>query len=279
MIYYDKAGIALHHGDCRVVLPALATGSVDIMLTSPPYDDARAGAYPGILRDDLELLAREVIRLLKPGGVALWVVDGPVNDGARSTLPFDLICRWSRLEGWRFLECLIYGRHGAPGAYAGRFRKDHEYMPVFVRDGATHTCNKHPLATRAAYDSRKHRACMRNRDGYQSFRRCTGWAAENGMTMPGTIWEYGCVGVAGTTHPATFPERLVRDVLACFSEPGDLMLDPFCGSGTTLRVAKDLGRRAIGVEIEEKWCDHAVRRLGQDVLPFADATTSDGAST
>jgi site-specific DNA-methyltransferase (adenine-specific) len=70
----------------------------------------------------------------------------------------------------------------------------------------------------------------------------------------------------GAPHPTTKPERLMRDLVGLFTDPGDLILDPFMGSGTTLRAAKDLGRRAIGIEIEERYCEIAAKRMAQEVL-------------
>ena len=67
-------------------------------------------------------------------------------------------------------------------------------------------------------------------------------------------------------HPAAMPTRPIRKLIEWFTNPGDMVIDPFCGSGTTLRAAKDLGRRAIGIEIEEKYCEIAVKRLAQEVL-------------
>ena len=273
--YYDHAGITIYHGDCREVLPRLDARAFSLALTSPPYDDARA--YAGLTKDDLEKIGLEFIRLLKPGGVAAWIIDGPVNDRARSTTPFEMICRWSAQPGWRFLECLIYGRLGAPGAYSGRFRKDHEYMPVFVRDGAEHACDKRSLARKSTCKEwQGAKARNRKRDGTIYERASSGWAVENKMTLPGTVWEYGrdVVGYGHDDsyfydHPAVFPERLARDLIKCFSRPGDLIIEPCLGSGTTLRAAKDLGRRAIGIEIDERYCEIAARRLAQNVLDFS----------
>ena len=71
-------------------------------------------------------------------------------------------------------------------------------------------------------------------------------------------------------HPTEKPVRLYREFVALFSEPGDIILDPFTGSGTTLRAAKDLGRRAIGIEIEERYCEIAAKRMEQGALPFVE---------
>lgn len=69
-------------------------------------------------------------------------------------------------------------------------------------------------------------------------------------------------------HPATKPEGLMGELVALFTDPGDLIIDPYMGSGSTLRAAKDLGRRAIGIEEKEKWCEVAARRMSQEVLNF-----------
>ena len=69
-------------------------------------------------------------------------------------------------------------------------------------------------------------------------------------------------------HPAIFPEGLAKDHISSWSNPDEIILDPMCGSGTSLLQAKELGRRAIGIEIEEKYCEIAARRLAQEVFPF-----------
>ncbi len=75
-------------------------------------------------------------------------------------------------------------------------------------------------------------------------------------------------------HPTEKPIALVRQWIAQFTDVGDLILDPFMGSGTVLRAAKDLGRQAIGIEIERRWCEHAATRLAQSVMPGFDATAA-----
>ena len=90
----------------------------------------------------------------------------------------------------------------------------------------------------------------------------------------GNVWLYS-VGFGKShpdtiahDHPATFPLRLARDHILSWSDPGALILDPFCGSGTTLLAAKNLGRKAIGIEAEEKYCELEAKRLSQKVFQF-----------
>jgi site-specific DNA-methyltransferase (adenine-specific) len=82
----------------------------------------------------------------------------------------------------------------------------------------------------------------------------------------GNIWRYTKAGEDKTDHPAMFPQRLAADHIATWSNPGDLVLDPFSGSGTTAKAAKELGRRFLGLEINPEYCAMAERRLSQQVL-------------
>jgi site-specific DNA-methyltransferase (adenine-specific) len=113
-------------------------------------------------------------------------------------------------------------------------------------------------------------------DGAPQFtgdRPATGWESVALFHRPGKKrWNGGghhavwTCNVERGDHPTQKPIRLVRTFIELFTDPGDLILDPFMGSGTTLRAAKDLGRRAIGIEINEQYCEIAVRRLAQEVL-------------
>jgi len=80
-----------------------------------------------------------------------------------------------------------------------------------------------------------------------------------------SVWEINTYP-SGTDHPATFPIELPKECILTSTKAGETVLDPFMGSGTTLRAAKDLGRRAIGIEIEERYCEIAAKRMAQGVL-------------
>lgn len=224
-------------------------GSVRLILTSPPYDNART--YEGT-NDlvDFAALARFALRVLCPGGVLAMVLDGAVNDGVQSVTPYRVICEWAALEGWRLLQVLAYGRQGAPGEYKGRFRRDHEPLILMVKDGAEHVCNKDAVAESA---SPIQAGSMTERDGSKR----TGGFSERETFRPirhrGSLWWYGANGnghdpSASSGHPATFAERFARDAVDVWSNPGDLVCDPFAGSATVGRACEDLGRRFVGAE-------------------------------
>ena len=97
-----------------------------------------------------------------------------------------------------------------------------------------------------------------------------GW---KGFKILRVLWAgyYRDAGEVRYEHPTQKPLRLIREIIETITQPGDLILDPFMGSGTTLRAAKDLGRKAIGIEVDERYCEIAAKRLGQEVLDFGGA--------
>lgn len=260
-------------GDWRDVLADVPDASVRLILTSPPYDNART--YEGTIDEpvDFDALADFAIRVLVPGGTLAMVLDGAVNDGEQSVTPYRVICEWAARQEWRFAQVLAYGRMGQPGAYTGRFRKDHEPLIVFHKRGGDTVCNKDEIAAPSL-----HKATARNyqwattRDGGD--RRVTLDREIRAIRHRGSVWEYGIVGhghdpSSSTGHPATFAERFARDAVTVWSNPGDLVCDPFMGSGTVARACLDLGRISIGAERVAKYALIATQRLAQSALPLA----------
>lgn len=263
-----KADLRL--GRWQDVLADVEDGSVRLVLTSPPYDNART--YEGTCEPvDFDELAAFFLRVLCPGGVVDMVLDGAVDDGAQSTTPYEVICSWAKTPGWRLLQVLAYGRRGAPGAYSGRFRKDHEPRIVMVKDGARHVCEKDRIAEAAKSDMKSAAgfASMRERDGSK---RMFGVRPDGtprdlaAISHRGSFWDYGMVGhgqdsSSDTGHPATFAEAFALDAVNVWSNPGDLVVDPFAGACTVGRACHILGRRFIGSERVPKYHEIGLRRL------------------
>lgn len=267
----------MSHADYRLgrwqdVLADVPAGSVRLLLTSPPYDNARTyeeGAEPV----DFGELAAFALRVLAPGGVLAMVLDGAVNDGALSATPYRVIADWAALAGWRLLQVLAYGRQGAPGEYVGRFRRDHEPLIVFVRDGAPHVCNKETLVERSTWELKSMTICERN--GSMRAMTSTDPAARI-RKHRGSFWWYGSVGhghdpSADTGHPATFAGRFAHDAVTVWSNAGDLVCDPFSGSATVARACIDTGRRFVGAERVAAYHARGCARLAQGAL-FAGGT-------
>lgn len=262
--------MSLRLGRWQEALSDVENDSVKLVLTSPPYDNARE--YEGTVEPvDFDALAAFGLRVLCPGGVFAMVIDGAVNDGAQSTTPYEVICSWAKMPGWRLLQVLTYGRRGTPGEYKGRFRKDGEPLIVMVKDGGSHVCEKDRLATRAVYAQTKVYGTFTNRDGSKRPPSNSSDEAREKFNR-GSVWWYGSIGhghdpSSSTGHPATFAEAFARDAVTVWSNPGDLVCDPFAGACTVGRACEDLGRRFIGAERVAKYHAIGIQRLAQVALP------------
>lgn len=268
----EQQAIDLRLGRWQDVLADVADGSVRLILTSPPYDDART--YEGTNEPvDFDELAAFGLRVLVPGGMFAMVLDGAVNDGRASITPYRVICEWAAKPGWRLLQVLAYGRQGQPGEYLGRFRRDHEPLILFVKDGASHTCEKHRIATKA-FTHRWGGSSFRERDGSKRALSTPNEEARQRLNR-GSIWWYGTVGhghdpSAYTGHPATFAEAFALDAVTVWSNPGDLVCDPFSGAATVARACKILGRQFVGAERVPKYHEIGTRRVHEMAQPSFD---------
>ena len=259
--YYDKDGITIYHGDCREILPQL--DKVDLVLTSPPYDDLRE--YEGF-DWDFPTASNLINGVMVDGGVLVWVVADATHNGSETGTSFKQALAFKSM-GLNLHDTMIYYRNSPPLTHR-RYEQFFEYMFVFVK-GTLKTFNP-IMVPKLWQDKRKHKMFRRNDDDSMDYGYCS--SKENRIRS--NVWSYN-VGGGHTTkdkiahqHPAIFPDQLAKDHVMSWSNAGDTILDPFMGSGTTLVAAKLLGRKAIGIEIEEKYCKIAVERLRQQVMNF-----------
>ena len=263
--YYDDGAATLYHGDCVDVVPHLPP--VNLMVTSPPYGELRDYGGHGF---DFERVADALVPALAPGGVLVWVVDDATEDGAKSLASFKQ-CLGFVERGLILHDTIIYQKAGSSGlCWPNRHQRGHEYMFILSMGCPNHV---NIIQDKVTHGGVAGRGGVREKDGSLTPRtgglvrplapRNTVWAYDNG-------WMKGHPGYPQAhNHPATFPIALARDHIRTWSEPGDVVYDPLAGSGTTLRAAKDLNRRAYGSEIHAPYCEIAAQRLRQNVFDFS----------
>jgi len=248
-------------GDNVETLRTLPDACVDLTVTSPPYDNLRT--YGGHTWD-FEGLAQQLWRVTKPGGVVVWVVNDATVDGSETGTSFRQALRFMEI-GFRLHDTMIFARQSAkpPGP---RYWQNFEYMFVLAKGqpvSVNHLRDRKNAYRKGGGDAK------RQRDG-SIIKGNRGGIALDEYGIRENIWRYACGGglqgdIVGN-HPATFPEALARDHILSWSNEGDLVLDPFSGSGTTAKMAKLMGRQYLGIEINPEYCEIAAERLRQGVL-------------
>ena len=257
-------------GDNAEVLSGFPDACIDLVVTSPPYDDLRT--YGGHSWN-FEALAAQLVRVLKPGGVIVWVVADKIDNGRtltsmRQAIHFKDVCR---LNVW---DTMIWDKPWCQyGDTASRYAGTWEYMHILSK-GRPKTINLIRDRSNASAGStrriRTDRRVTKDTGGSVTRNKPHVTATEGPRKA---IWEYHVGSAQARTeqggdvrHPAIFPEALAKDHIASWSNPGDVVLDPFSGSGTTCKAAKELNRQWCGIEINPEYCAIAEARLSQDVL-------------
>ena len=235
--YYQDSAVTIYHGDCREILPDLP--KVDLVLTDPPYasgarTDSNRQVRGAMLRslEDAEWFSHDA---MTTWGFQ-WFMRSVISE-LRVVLVEGCHVYW--FTDWRMTPT-VYGMleaHGYRVNHCLTWAKTHFGMGTYWR-------NQHENIVFASHGKPRP---MAHQDR-------------------GSVLTYKGVGSAKRRHPTEKPHELLTDIIR--TAGGELVLDPFMGSGTTLRAAKDLGRKAIGIEIEEKYCEIAAQRMAQEVLPL-----------
>ncbi len=251
----------IFQGDCVSVTQEIDECSIDLTLFSPPYDSIRD--YKKGWTFDYHTLGKNLFRVTKDGGVCAVVIGDGTKDFAKSLTSFKLAIDWCENAGWRLFETCIYSRDGNPGAWWNkRFRVDHEYILLFFKGKKPKKFDKEPLKIPSKHAGKTYSGTDRLTSG--GFSKIT-HKTVNPTKCRGTIWKYATSNTEGNrlklNHPATFPDKLAEDLILCFSDENDLVLDPMCGSGTTCVMALENNRQAIGIEINAEYCEIARQRI------------------
>ncbi len=243
-------------GDALHKLKELEDESVDLTVTSPPYDNLRT--YNGYTFD-FEGIAKELYRVTKQGGVVVWVVGDETKNFCESLSSFKQAIYFNKI-GFNLLDTMIYYKQNYAPAYPTlrRYANQFEYMFVFSK-GKPKTFN--PIQLKK----------VENRNGMSGFRQKDGSVIKKIVKTNGNlkdtsnVWSMP-VGFKNLGHPAVFPEKLAEDHILSWSNEGDIVLDPMCGSGTTCKMAKLNNRKYIGIEISEEYIKIAEARINNVVV-------------
>jgi DNA modification methylase len=261
-------------GDCREWLGVLPDASVDLIVTSPPYADARTRTYGGVHPDDYVAwfapIAAELRRVLKPTGSFVLNIKERVVHGERHTYVLELI-QALRAQGWLWTEEYCWHKKNCyPGKWPNRFRDAWERCLHFTRAKRFKMFQdavRVPMGDWANSRLRKLSATDRQRDpsrvGSGFGKNVSNWLGRE-LAYPTNVLHLA-TECANRAHSAAFPQALPEWFIRLFTEPGDLVLDPFLGSGSTALAAQKLGRAWCGIELHPEHAAQAEAALaGQE---------------
>jgi DNA modification methylase len=250
-------------GDCLDRMAEIEDGCIDLTVTSPPYDNLRT--YNGTLNDwnaeKWQGIIRELFRVTKQGGVVVWVVGDATIKGSETGTSFRQAL-YAMECGFRLHDTMIYEKAGT-GACGSRraYWQAYEFMFVFAK-GAPKTVNH--IADRV--NVRAGNVVTRGRLGANGSVKDKKRRVVPATSIRNNIWRFHMgknkgFQVGTPKHPATFPPDLARDHILSWSNPGDLVFDPFLGSGTTGKMAIAHGRAFIGIERDPEYFAIASGRI------------------
>lgn len=259
-----------HNENCITGMNSLPPESIDLCVTSPPYDDLRT--YNDSSKWDFAVfkeVAQALTRVLKPGGVIMWNVGDATIKGGESGSSFRQCLYFMEECGLRLHDTMIYEKTGiafASGPHSVRYSQAFEYCFILSK-GKPKTVNilmDKPNAWAGHTSWGEARA--RNKDGTQTkpggkTKEIREFGARTNIWRIKNSGGFGQKDKSAYKHPATMPEELARGHILTWSNPGDIILDPFLGSGTTALVAKQEDRNFIGFEIDPEYFSLAQNRL------------------
>lgn len=242
--------------DCLEGLKLLDDNSIDLTVTSPPYDNLRT--YKGY-SFDFENIAKELYRVTKDGGVVVWVIgDGHDKSGSETLTSFRQGLFFKEI-GFNMHDTMIYQKNSYPFPPSNRYYQQFEYMFVLSK-GKPITHN----LQRCEAQGRKRKSTYRQKDGTTTE---TKYETGHDTRIMDNVWLID-TGYMRTTkdkfaykHPAMFPEVLCERHILTQSNENEIVLDPFMGSGTTAKMSKLNSRNFIGFELSKEYCDIAEERL------------------
>ena len=249
----------IKQGNCLDLIKQLPDDSIDLTVTSPPYDNLRT--YGGLVEwsfESFQTLAKEMFRITKKGGVCVWNVSDAVVNGSETGSSFRQALFFKDI-GFNLHDTMIWKKDVPSFPDATRYAQCFEYMFVLTK-GKPKTIHK--IADRKnKYAGAPVHGTSRNPDGH-TFRKANDKKSlVKDFGERWNVWEFPTEKQNKTGHPAVFPIRMPHDHIISWTEEGDVVFDPFLGSGTTAIAAVRTNRHYIGFEINPDYFQTACDRL------------------
>ena len=255
-LYYLEDGIAIYCADCRDILPLIPDKSIDLVLTSPPYfNERKYTQYQDFEHYHFTIydIMRQLFRSICNFGTVVWNVSQIISS---RDMAYDLgsySSMWLLESGFNFFKKIIWRKAGYV-SHSFRLAILNPYVSFYLPEA----CHEELIIyTKGNLNGNRKRRTPLDLLLAQKFN--------------GDVWDIPQVNYGTpqwSEHPAPFPNQLASNCISFFNESDGIILDPFLGSGTTAYCAKKLSRKCIGIEIEEKYCQIAKKRLSQSVMKF-----------
>lgn len=271
----------LYLGDSREILEQLPDNSVHLVFTSPPYADQRKNTYGGVHPDRYVEwflpISEQLLRVLHPQGTFVLNIKEKAVNGERHTYVLELILAL-REQGWLWTEEFIWHKKNSyPGKWPNRFRDSWERLIQFNKDKKFNMYQDEvmvPMGDWAKSRLKNLSETDKRRDdskvGSGFGKNISNWL-ERDKAYPSNVLHLA-TECSNKKHSAAFPEELPEWFIKLFTREGDVVLDPFMGSGTTNVVAQRLSRHSIGIEILPEYFDLVKAQLDSDQLSIFEAT-------
>lgn len=260
-------------GDCLEKLQTLHDNSVDLIVTSPPYADQRRNTYGGVSSDKYVQwflpITKELLRVLKKDGTFILNIKEKVQKGERTTYVIELILEMKK-QGWFWTEEFIWHKKNCyPGKWPNRFRDAWERLLQFNKTKSFNMYQEAVMVPMGEWAGGR----LKNLSNVDKIRdiskvgsgfgkNVSNWVNRK-MAYPTNVLHLA-TECGNKNHSAAFPPSLPSWFIKLFTKEGDVVLDPFMGSGTTLFVANEMGRSSIGIDIVKEYCEEVRRRLMED---------------
>ena len=245
----------IYNENCLETMARMPDNFIDLTVTSPPYDNLRQ--YNGY-SFDFENVAKELFRVTKQGGVVVWIVGDATINGSETGTSFRQALYFKEI-GFNLHDTMIYAKNSYMPLTHNRYEQQFEYMFVFSK-GKPKTFNPIKIKSQTAGTKRNRGGSKAKEMSYAERLRNEKTTVNEYKQAPNIFW-YDVGKNDKSIHNAPFPEKLAEDHIISWSNEGDIVYDPFMGSGTTAKMSILNNRNWVGSEISSEYCNIIEERI------------------